>query len=335
MKKLLLSLVAFLAIATTVQAQETKRYLWQNEGSEAVNWNSVYRFGLNGRDALNECIATFGTNDWEIIKNGTFYLEAVGSDWVQMRITDGWWTVSLTEDDITTGNERIRNNGDGTFYIELNLSENPALVELLDERHLLFTGQGYTPTGLYVLEGEKEPVEKVSYWKNGEQSTIPAPNWSSEGRFSSVSNATGEETYAFPDDVWETLKAEPFRAAVETYADWVNLRVTDGWWKVNYKGMESLNDLIQSEDDGTRYVEIDLANDPDLLAIVDEHHLLFTGVDYKLLEIYQMKAVTGIKDINANVNATADDALCNLAGQRVNATAKGIIIKNGKKYLVK
>lgn len=72
MKKLLLSLVAFLAIATTVQAQQTKRYLWVNEGDVAVNWNSVYRFGLNGRDGLNECIATFGTNDWEIIKNGTF-----------------------------------------------------------------------------------------------------------------------------------------------------------------------------------------------------------------------------------------------------------------------
>lgn len=41
---------------------------------------------------------------------------------------------------------------------------------------------------------------------------------------------------------------------------------------------------------------------------------------------------TGIKNVNA---ANADAPAYNLAGQRVNANTKGIIIKNGKKYLVK
>ncbi len=43
---------------------------------------------------------------------------------------------------------------------------------------------------------------------------------------------------------------------------------------------------------------------------------------------------TGIADINADVN-NADAPAYNLAGQRVNANAKGLVIKNGKKYVNK
>lgn len=42
---------------------------------------------------------------------------------------------------------------------------------------------------------------------------------------------------------------------------------------------------------------------------------------------------TGITNVNAAENN--DDTLYNLAGQKVNAAYKGIVIKNGKKYLVK
>lgn len=42
---------------------------------------------------------------------------------------------------------------------------------------------------------------------------------------------------------------------------------------------------------------------------------------------------TGINGVNAE--AAADGAIYNLAGQKVNAAYKGIVIKNGKKYLVK
>ena len=43
---------------------------------------------------------------------------------------------------------------------------------------------------------------------------------------------------------------------------------------------------------------------------------------------------TGIADINADVN-DANAPAYNLAGQRVNANAKGLVIKNGKKYVNK
>ena len=43
---------------------------------------------------------------------------------------------------------------------------------------------------------------------------------------------------------------------------------------------------------------------------------------------------TGIVDVNANENVNENGPAYNLAGQRVNAnTAKGIIIKNGRKYV--
>ena len=45
------------------------------------------------------------------------------------------------------------------------------------------------------------------------------------------------------------------------------------------------------------------------------------------------EATTGITNVNAA--ESNDDTLYNLAGQKVNAAYKGIVIKNGKKYLVK
>ncbi len=53
----------------------------------------------------------------------------------------------------------------------------------------------------------------------------------------------------------------------------------------------------------------------------------FSGFEFTAAES------TGIKNIVANDNADAPSS--NLAGQRVNATAKGLLIQNGKKYIVK
>ena len=44
------------------------------------------------------------------------------------------------------------------------------------------------------------------------------------------------------------------------------------------------------------------------------------------------KESTGIKNVNVNRN---DNKMFNIAGQRVNGNVKGIVIKNGKKFMVK
>ena len=77
------------------------------------------------------------------------------SDSYQIRVTTGWWSVQWlgSDNDIAPWNmaERIIDNGDGTYYIEINFGDDP-IVGSLDEQHLLFTGAGYTLLKLYFKE---------------------------------------------------------------------------------------------------------------------------------------------------------------------------------------
>ena len=123
---------------------------WENDGSKGVvDWGNVnYRFGLDGNDGNNECTATFPQEIWDKIKSSKFYLVLTGEN-PQIRVTTGWWSVNLTADDIQPGNELLTDNGDGTWTLAVDLTGNADLLDLLDAQHLLFTGQGYTPTRLY------------------------------------------------------------------------------------------------------------------------------------------------------------------------------------------
>lgn len=278
--------------------ESVKRFIWENDGSHgSVSWDGAYRFGLDGKDGNNECITTFDQATWDIIKEGTVYFLYDGNDGSNVRITTGWWSaayggaehncIDMAEDDPETSLK----------VIAVNIKEEGSLYDLIDDQHLLFTGDAYTPMGLFVLdqvwiEGEGELVKvKTSFWKNGEQSTIPAPSWSGEGRFSSVSHSTGEETYAFPDDVWETLKSEPFRIAIEKINENApNIRITTGWWSTAYGGGEyNCAELLEEDEDGVLFMEVNLSLYEALLNAIDVEHLLFTGSDYRLLEIYQEK----------------------------------------------
>jgi hypothetical protein len=59
------------------------------------------------------------------------------------------------------------------------------------------------------------------------------------------------------------------------------------------------------------------------------------ATDEPIYEIYPVAdgIVTGISEVN--VNTVADGKIYNLAGQQVNSNFKGIVIKNGRKYIVK
>ena len=131
---------------------------WQGDGSSgAISWNGTYRFGLDGKDGNNECIATFPEDIWNKIKTGTFYMQYSADDPTsyQVRVTTGWWGAQWLgkDNDIAPWNmaERIIDNGDGTFTIEVKFGDDPIVADL-DDQHLLFTGNGYTPLKLYFLE---------------------------------------------------------------------------------------------------------------------------------------------------------------------------------------
>ena len=76
-------------------------------------------------------------------------------------------------------------------------------------------------------------------------------------------------------------------------------------------------DVVKDAQAGTKY---------SLEAVVN-------GAFNKAVEIRPIKltVVTGINDIKANT-AKADNVLYNLAGQRVSAAYKGVVISNGKKF---
>ena len=90
-------------------------------------------------------------DQWEIIRNGTFYLDLQADD-PQIRVTTGWWSVTWTGNDFQPGtSDLLTDNGDGTWTLEVNLSGDP-ILDAIDVEHLLFTGDRYTPLKLYYHE---------------------------------------------------------------------------------------------------------------------------------------------------------------------------------------
>ena len=127
--------------------------IWKNDGSHGnISWNGDYRFSSES-NSTGEEIYAIPQDLWDKMKAGPFYLEAsINADWYNMRITTGWWSVTWTGADIGKGDERIILSDDGTTYkIEINLSGDP-ILDVLDVQHLLFTGEGYTPLRIYLVE---------------------------------------------------------------------------------------------------------------------------------------------------------------------------------------
>ena len=284
--------------------ETVKTVIWQNDdpdGNGAVNWSGQYRFGLDGHDGNNECIATFPEDIWDKIKTGTFYMRyRPEGDSYQIRVTTGWWSVQWmgADNDIAPWNmaERIIDNGDGTYYIEVNFGDDP-IVGALDEQHLLFTGAGYTPLELYFEEdiwidgGGHSEIVKTGIWQNDDPDGNGAVNWNGTYRFAPESNSTGEEIYTVPQDVWEKMKTGTFYMRYRPEGDSYQIRVTTGWWSVQWMGADNdiapwnMAERIIDNGDGTYYIEINFGDDP-IVGSLDEQHLLFTGAGYTPLEIY-------------------------------------------------
>ena len=288
-----------------------KTVFWKNddpEGNGAVNWNGTYRFGLDGMDGNNECIATFPEDIWNKIKTGTFYMRyRPEGDSYQIRVTTGWWSVQWlgADNDIAPWNmaERIIDNGDGTYYIEINFGDDP-IVESLDAQHLLFTGSGYTPLEIYSeeeiwIDGPGDQEVKNSVWVNNNPDGNGAVNWNGTYRFGLDGNDGNNECIAtFPEDVWNRIKTETFYMRYRPEGDSYQIRVTTGWWSVQWLGADNdiapwnMAERIIDNGDGTYYIEINFGDDP-IVESLDAQHLLFTGSGYTPLEIYFIDIIHG------------------------------------------
>lgn len=130
---------------------EEKIVIWENHypESEFVLWSSTYRFGLDGHDSGSECIATFNATDWNQIKTGTFYLLAKHEGNPNIRVTTGWWSTDWPENEYYHKFENnLIKNDDGTCSLEINFG-GYEIADVLDQKHLLFTGDGFLPLELY------------------------------------------------------------------------------------------------------------------------------------------------------------------------------------------
>ena len=282
--------------------------LWENadpEGVGSVSWSGQYRFGLEGKDGNNECIATFPAETWDIIKNGTFILKfAPAADAYQIRATTGWW--SFDGDgvhDIHGGDERIIDNGDGTFSLAYTISEEPlksGIYDLIDDQHLLFTGSGYTPLKLVVTEevwvpGGSVEIVRTSIWKNEDPAGNGETGWGGKYRFCLEGrDGNGECIAEIPADLWEKMKTETFYLHFQG-SDWVDMKVTSGWWNNDWTGasIQTGDERFVDNGDGTFTLAINFEGDP-ILDVLDEQHLLFTGGGYTPLELYfEEEVMTG------------------------------------------
>ena len=284
--------------------ETVEHIIWENPdpaGIGSVSWSGQYRFyGEGNADSNNECIAMISADHWNIIKTGTFYLKfAPAADAYQIRANTGWW--SFDGDgiyDIHGGDERIIDNGDGTFSLAYTFSEEPlasGILGLIDEQHLLFTGSGYTPLALYYTEevwvpgGGTVDIVRTSIWKN--DGSVGAAAWSgSPYRFAmDGKDGLNECVATIAPETWEKMKTTPFLVDIQPAADWFQVRILDGWWSV---GNVDTNDITPNYEglvdngDGTFTFVVDLPSKPDLIPVLDDQHLLFAGDGFTILEIY-------------------------------------------------
>lgn len=132
-----------------------------------INWSTAYRFAPESNPTGDECYVV-PMDVWERLKTETFYVTIKGND-PMIYLTDGWWSNMFTGGFIQPGNELLTDNGDGTWTLTVNFAGDP-ILNVLDSRHLLFTGSGYSVGKIYLkgaMTGDGSENEMTIVWENG------------------------------------------------------------------------------------------------------------------------------------------------------------------------
>ena len=280
-----------------------KVMIWENDGAYGqIAWSSDYRFALEGTNGNGDAIvAEIPADTWDILKNGTFYMTVSGETF-QIRVNTGWW--SFDGDgvyDIHNGDERLVDNGDGTFTLAVTISEEPlksGIYDLIDVQHLLFTGTGYTIHNIYYTEevwvegGGSIEIVRTSIWKN--DGSLGEGTWGNTYRFALEGTNGGDASVDVPADLWALLKNGPFHVHIQPVADWWQIRVLTGWWGAQWPAADdsgngdvnvNWTDIVADNGDGTFTVTLDFT-DHAILDAMDQQNLLFAGAGFQILEIY-------------------------------------------------
>ena len=245
----------------------------------------------------------------------TFVFENVAAGEYKFKVRqDHDWTINWGHGDDADGNTVFTVENDGST---VTISFNPATEELKYE----------------VSSGAIEPQPAGGVIWEGDGSA-GAVSWNGTYRFALEGHDGASECIAeIPQATWDKMMTETFYVDLEAATPQV--RITNGWWDVEWVGgdIQPGNELLTDNGDGTFTLKVELANQPDLVATLLDKHLLFTGANYTPIKIYFAGGETAINSVKKAANA--DGAIYNVAGQKVNASYKGLVIKNGKKYIQK
>ena len=138
-----------------------------------------------------------------------------------------------------------------------------------------------------------EPVTEGDIWVN--DGTVGAAAWSgSPYRFAKEGmDGLNECCAQIPAAVWEGMKIAPFCVNVKpatAETEWWQIRVLDGWWTINDEsGASDINpqsEGLVNNGDGTYTFQVDLASNPELVALIDAQHLLFAGDGFIVNKMY-------------------------------------------------
>ena len=144
-----------------------------------------------------------------------------------------------------------------------------------------------------LIPEEVEPVTEGVIWEN--DGTVGAAKWDgSPYRFAKEGMDNLNECCAqIPAAVWEGMKIAPFCVNVKpatAETEWWQIRVLDGWWTKNDEsGASDINpqsEGLVNNGDGTYTFQVDLASNPELVALIDAQHLLFAGDGFIINKMY-------------------------------------------------
>ncbi len=201
----------FVPAETGTEVDPTERVLWQNDGSLGYTyWDGSYRFASEDYSTGQECYA-FPMDVWNKLKTETFYVDMECNDNTTIRVTTSWWSTTLTDNDIYMGSEYLQANADGTWTLAVNLLGS-AVSELMDQQHLIFTGENYRI--LRIRGEEKQAGEWIRHelWQN--DGSAEFDNWDSVYRFGKEGHEA-DCIATFGEEDWNLIKTGTLGADIE------------------------------------------------------------------------------------------------------------------------
>lgn len=287
---------------------------------------------------------------------------AINNSAVQITCTDG---LGIIEKGIFTA----KAIGNGYIYVKVNGSDNVISVPVnVIEKHILTA----YPQKVFTGEGRACQI-KLTYTTDAGTTEIDpsAATWTKAGKYVLTSCENGliepfesgkDNVFVTYDGVSDTIAVEvenlseevasldlTYRISHPTYIH-IQIPSVPRYFKADISGTigstvtlsyslgsgQIINENVTIGEDGTASVTVPLDYDavdtyPVTILNLSDASSALTG----LYAIYQ-EEITGVNNIISNDMSNRNTTLYNLAGQRVNSThAKGILIRNGKKIIVR